>query len=280
MAYFAPTDLNDALSILREHRPKIIAGCTDYFPSKNIGEPAISLLDISRIEDLHGIEKIGDHWRIGAATTWSDLIAAKLPSYFRGLKLAAREVGSVQIQNSATIVGNICNASPAADGIPPLLTLDAEVEVSDQTRQRIIPLSAFILGPRQIDLRPDEFVTSIRVPLQSDQVRSHFLKLGSRTYLVISIAMISVTVRLARSIIDSTHIAVGSCTPVAVRLTKLEKFLTGQTVHALKCVVLPDNLFSELAPITDVRATAQYRKAVVPELCRRAILQAAEVGPP
>ena len=106
----------------------VIAGGTDWFPQAGEVLPKVSLLDVTGLPGFRGISKVPGGWRLGAATRWSDVVAADLPSGFDGLKAAAREVGSLQIQNAGTLAGNLCNASPAADGMPPLLCLGAEVE--------------------------------------------------------------------------------------------------------------------------------------------------------
>jgi CO/xanthine dehydrogenase FAD-binding subunit len=119
--YFAPTDLKDALAALAEGAPSVIAGGTDWYPAQGERPQRGAMLDISRVSGLNGIVHRDGAFRIGATATWSDVIAADLPAAFDGLKAAAREVGSVQIQNAGTVAGNLCNASPAADGVPPLL---------------------------------------------------------------------------------------------------------------------------------------------------------------
>ncbi len=134
--YLQPTNLNDALAALAGRRLTVLAGGTDIYPAR-VGKPFDEdILDISRIDGLRGIDERDDHFRIGALTTWSDLSAADLPPMFDGLRQAAREIGGVQVQNSGTIGGNICNASPAADGVPPLLTLDAELETASVRERR------------------------------------------------------------------------------------------------------------------------------------------------
>jgi CO/xanthine dehydrogenase FAD-binding subunit len=174
----------------------------------------------------------------------------------------------VQIQNQGTIAGNLCNASPAADGVPPLMVLDAVVEVASVAGTRQVPLADFITGVRRVDLRPDEMVTAIHVPDLPESARSHFLKLGSRTYLVISIVMVAVLVRVDAGRIAEARIAVGSCAPVARRLPGLERALTGIEVAALEAVEFD---MAGLSPISDVRGSAGYRHDSAAELCRRAL---------
>ncbi len=145
----------------------------------------------------------------------SDVLAADLPSCMDGLKAAAREVGAWQIQNAATVAGNLCNASPAADGVPPLLALNAAVTVQSATGSRTMPLQHFILGNRRTALAPGEMLTHIHVPAHDPRTRSVFLKLGARRYLVISIAMVSAVVLCARDgTIADLRVAVGACSAV------------------------------------------------------------------
>jgi len=151
MTYFRPHNLDDALSWLADNEARIAAGCTDLFAQTQSqylgGNTGRKLLDITAIDEITGISKSDDYIHIGTATSWSDIITAELPLSFDGLKAAAREVGSVQIQNTGTIGGNLCNASPAADGVPALLTLDALVELASPGGRRVLPLGDFLLGP-------------------------------------------------------------------------------------------------------------------------------------
>ncbi len=279
MIYLTPTTVAEALGLLQTGEATLVAGCTDFFPGQRPGCQERSLLDITRVPELRGISATRTGWRIGAATTWSDVIKAPLPPAFDGLKLAAREVGSVQIQNAGTVAGNICNASPAADGVPPLLTLETEVEVASAERVRRVPLSRFITGVRSVDLRPGEMVVALHVPAIAETMRSAFLKLGSRKYLVISIAMVAVVVELDDGRIGDIRIAVGACSPVAQRLPALENHLRGLTIEAVETVAIDaDAHLAPLRPIDDVRGTAGYRIEAVRDLCRRAVRQAMDAA--
>ena len=147
----------------------MLAGGTDVYPAKAAragwGDMRhADILDISAVPGLRGIAEEAAGWRIGALTTWTDLIRAELPPLFDGLKLAAREVGGVQIQNRGTLVGNICTASPAGDGAPNLLALEAEVELASRPAARVVPMADFIDGYRHTACRADEIVTAILVP--------------------------------------------------------------------------------------------------------------------
>ena len=199
---------------------------------------------------------------------------------FDALKAAAREVGSVQIQNAATLAGNLCNASPAADGVPPLLALDAQVELASRRGRRVLPLAEFILGVRRTALADDELLVAIHVPSQSDDARSVFTKLGARRYLVISIAMIAVTLERHNGKISDARIAVGSCSPVACRLEDLESSIQGRALQALTADAVSQIVWqaelSELTPIDDVRGSADYRHQAVREMLARLIVDCAQ----
>lgn len=275
MSYYIPENLDDALNILKDGGTKIVAGGTDFYPSLKQGERYDSLLDVTRVPELNGIQQTAKGWRIGAATKWTEIVNADLPHAFYGLQLAGREVGSIQIQNQGTIAGNICNASPAADGVPPLLTLDASVELASINGKRVIPISEFIIGSRQTKMQPNELVAAIFIPRVDSSYLSSFIKLGSRKYLVISIAMVSVLLAMVEEKIRVVRVAVGSCSAVAKRLVELENFLVGQTISELEnrsnFASLIENLID---PITDHRATSKYRIDSVPELVFRALNQA------
>ena len=193
--YLRPTTLDDALAALGSRRLTVLAGGTDFFPAR-VGAPLDDdVLDITALDDLRAIEERDDHWRIPALATWTDLVDAPLPPWFDGLKLAAREIGGRQVQNAGTLCGNLCNASPAADGVPVLLSLDAEVELASCERRETMPLAAFLRGNRSTALAPDQLMLAVRIPKPgTGRARGHFLKLGARCYLVISIVMVAAAI--------------------------------------------------------------------------------------
>jgi CO/xanthine dehydrogenase FAD-binding subunit len=278
MSYLRPRTVEEAVEMLAEPAC-ILAGGTDVFPAL-VDRPAPArIVDLSRLDALAGITLEPGLVRIGARVTWSALVRAPLPPCFSMLKAAAREVGSVQIQNAATIAGNLVNASPAADGVPPLLALDAFVEIAGPAGRRRVPLSAFITGYRRTALAPGELVTAVLVPRTIEDGRSAFLKLGARRYLVISIAMVAAVVRLEAGHVAEARVAVGACSAVAQRLTGLEDALAGADLAAapLSSRVTADHL-AGLDPIDDVRASAAYRREAALELVRRA-LDACTVDP-
>jgi len=168
--------------------------------------------------------------------------------------------------------GNLCNASPAADGVPCLLALDAEVELSSAQGSRRIPLSAFITGNRSTARAAQELLTAIVVPDAATGARSAFLKLGARRYLVISIVMAGFVIEPDGGTVGRARIAVGACSPVARRLGALEAALAGQPLGAaLGDTVEARHLAEVLSPIDDVRGSAAYRDGAAVELVRRGL---------
>lgn len=272
MPLHRPESLDAALELLQGGRAVALGGGTDLYPALRDGTPPPEMVDLTRIDGLRGISRSGDGWRIGGATTWTQVVKAELPPLFDGLKAAAREVGSVQIQNAGTVAGNLCNASPAADGVPALLALDAQVELAAPSGMRRMPLSDFITGPRATKLVPGEILTALFIPEARGQ--GAFLKLGARRYLVISIAMVSAVVEMEGDTVKSARLAVGACSPVARRLPTLEATLAGKTIAQAEQAAL-DYGYPELSPIDDVRAGAGYRREAVATLVARALSQAA-----
>lgn len=273
MTYVVAHSLEQALDLLAAEGATILAGGTDLFAQAQQDLPGRPLLDLTRIGQLTGISQDASGWRFGANVTWTDLLKTRLTPAFDGLKAAGRDVGSVQIQNVATLVGNLCNASPAADGVPALLTLNAQVDLMSHRGARRVALESFITGPGQTCLEQGELVTGIHVPPLEEGFSGTFEKLGSRRYLVISIAMVAGLLRLnASGDIEEARLAIGACGPVALRQPALEAALIGQKPQDV--VVRPEDL-QGLAPISDMRATARYRLLAAAELATRAIRQGA-----
>jgi len=275
--YLRPAGLSEALGALAAQPYTVLAGGTDYYPAR-VGKPlADAVLDISAIAELRGIREepgaAAAHWRIGAITTWSDLTAAELPPLFDGLKLAAREIGGVQIQNAGTIAGNLCNASPAADGVPPLLALDARVEIADAHGASSVALADFILGNRKTLLRPDQLLTAILIPRHAPSARSCFAKLGARKYLIVSIVSVAATLEADAGRVSAARVAVGSCSPVAQRLPLLEAALIGKRLDSTLGENAKPQHLAALAPIADVRASREYRLDAGLTLVRRVLDQ-------
>ena len=270
--YFRPGTLNEAVDVLAAQGGQILSGGTDFFPALGDRTVPDQVVDISGLAEIRGITLEPHYVRIGGLTTWSDVVAAPLPRCFDALKSAAREIGGIQIQNRGTVAGNLCNASPAADGVPPLLALDAEIELVSATGTRRIALPDFIVGNRKTLRRPDEILTSVIVPRGLDDAASAFLKLGARRYMVISIAMVAAVVKTdTRGHVAEARVAVGSCSATAQRLATLERAVVGAPARAGLGAIASTEHLAQLSPIDDVRATAIYRRDAALTLVRRAL---------
>ena len=275
--YLKPRTLDEAVSLLAGSDAQILSGGTDFYPALGEKLPQGTIVDVSSLQQLRGISISAEHIRIGGLTTWTEVIRTPLPRCFDALKAAAREVGSVQIQNRGTVAGNLCNASPAADGVPPLLALDAVVELVSAAGQRQMPLAQFIVGNRKTLRQPDEVLSGILVPRTVENAASAFLKLGARRYLVISISMVAALIQCDDSRRDRTgrvaeaRVVVGSCSASARRLGDLEKELAGLPCAPGISEVVTEAHLSSLSPIDDVRATAEYRRDASLVLVRRAL---------
>ena len=273
--YARPASIDEATKLLAEGRWQVLSGGTDFYPALGNRPLRADVLDINGIASIAGVEETATHVVIGARTTWAALIRTPLPAAFDALKQAAREVGSVQIQNTGTIAGNLCNASPAADGVPALLVLDAEVELASAAGRRHLPLAEFIRGNRDTALRRDELMTAVRIPRSAVSGSSSFVKLGARRYLVISIAMAAARIGLSgEGRIAEAAIAVGACSAVAQRLGTLEQAIMGEDAATVAAVLPDERHFAGLSPIDDVRGTADYRRRAAREIVRRAIERA------
>jgi CO/xanthine dehydrogenase FAD-binding subunit len=280
--YLRPDRLADALAILASEPRLIVAGGTDVYPAYATRPIDRPVLDVTALPGLRGVADEGEAWRIPALTTWTDLAETPLPPELDGLRAAARTIGGRQIQNAGTVCGNVVNASPAADGLPNLLALDASVELASADDSRVVPVADFVLGNRRTDLRADELVTGLRIPKvtggdsgSTGVARSTFLKLGSRAYLVISIVAVAAVLVVDRGVVVDARIAVGACSPVARRLRGLERELRGRrTGPGLATVPAMEHL-SPLSPIDDIRGTADYRWDAALTLVRRAVAEVA-----
>jgi CO/xanthine dehydrogenase FAD-binding subunit len=276
--YFRPNSLDSAVQLLAEHGGVVMAGGTDLFPAHVARVLPAKILDVTHIQELQGVTIAPDRIRFGGAVSWSELLGCDLPPAFDGLKAAAREIGSIQIQNRGTIAGNLCNASPAADSIPPLLALDAEVELASPRGIRVLKLEDFLTGYRSTARMSDEILSGVIVRGEWTRCRSAFLKLGARRYLVISIVMAAAVIEVTEEgIVSRARLVLGAASPVARRLRTLEDNLRGYPVHALPQLKIGEQHLAPLSPIDDVRATAFYRRHAAGELMKRTLLAAAGI---
>jgi CO/xanthine dehydrogenase FAD-binding subunit len=253
-----PLTLSEALEAHAEHpRAVPIHGGTDIMVDVNFGRRAPgTLLDLSRVTELAGWSCHGTLLRIGAGVTYAELAAPPFDTLVPALAQAARTVGSPQIRNRATIGGNLATASPAGDGLPPLIAQRAEVEVASVRGTRRMPVARFIVGPKQTALACDELITSVTLAVTSGP--QTFMKVGPRNAMVISVASLALVVDEAR---EEVRAAYGSAGPVV----GLECRARGRAGE------LPEAVASECRPIDDVRGTADYRRHALRILTERAL---------
>ena len=262
----SPTTLREVLSLLSERGRaiKIIAGGTDLMVLMNAHIlEAAEFLDIWSVDELRGINDQGDALRIGALTTYTQLIKSELiQQYAPSLVAASRTIGAIQIQNRGTIGGNIVNASPAGDSLPVLAAYDAEVEIGSARGIRRVPFNQFYTGYRRSVLEPDELVLAVRIPkLQKGEV-DFYWKVGTRRAQAISKTVMAAKARIDDQKINSISIAVGSVAPTVVRAPQTESMLTGSVITNGLMNDARQTIAREITPITDLRSTEHYRRTV------------------
>jgi len=276
-AYHRPRTLDDALAIRAATGALPLAGGTDIHPLRAAraawGDPwRPEILDLSAIPGLDDIAESEEGWRIGARTTWTAIAEAPLPPLFEGLRAAAREIGGRQVQNRGTIAGNLVTASPAGDGIPNLLVLDARVELASATGTRCLPVADFVTGYRATALAPGEIVTALHIS-RCDGARGRFEKLGARRYLVISIVMAAGVIRMEGDRVAEARVAVGASTPIPTRLRRAEAFLEGRSVTPEVAAEVADIVAQDITPVEDLRGSADFRRDMVRAVARHTVAE-------
>jgi len=274
--YFSPKNLNDALNHLDnfEGNLKILAGGTDIIPAiraaKLVLSDNINILDIKSIENLNHITFDKKMLRIGAITTLSEIVESDIVrKNFSLLSDAINQIGSLQIRNWATIGGNLCNASPAADAAVPLLALDASLRLQSKEEDRVVPVSKFFIGPGKTALKPNELLTEILIPIQKGI--SVFIKLGRRNTFTLSVISVAVFVQINENIVNYISIALGAVAPIPLRAKNKERILIGKELKKENIEEAVRTIKEEVSPISDVRASSEYRKDMSGVLLRRAL---------
>jgi xanthine dehydrogenase small subunit len=262
----SPATLAEVFSLLsqRGSAMKIIAGGTDLMVLMNAHLlDAGEFLDIWRVDELRGIEDRGDLLRIGALTTYTQLINSNLiQQHAPSLVEASRTIGAIQIQNRGTIGGNVVNASPAGDSLPVLAAYDAEVEIGSARGTRRIPFNQFYTGYRRSVLEPDELVLAVRMQKLIEGEVDFFWKVGTRRAQAISKTVMAARALVVDQRIISVSIAVGSVAPTVVRAFQTERLLSGAIITAELKEAARKTIAQEISPITDLRSTEHYRRTV------------------
>ncbi|MBI4641673.1 MAG: xanthine dehydrogenase family protein subunit M [Candidatus Tectomicrobia bacterium] len=284
-AYFKPKSVEEAFSLMKQYgeEAKVLAGGTDlliYIKSGRLAPKYI--IDIKEIPGFDFIrydEK--DGLRFGAATRLADFVDSEIVNKkFYPIVQAAGAIGTIQIQNRATIGGNICNAAPSADVSSPLVALGANVTLVSLSGERTLPLEDFFLGPGKTVLARDELLREIHVPNPPPRTGSIYLRLAKRSRVDIAVAGVSATVTLGTGdgICQDVKIVLCAVAPIPLRAKEAEGILKGKPLQEEVIGEVSRKASEEARPITDVRGTAEYRKEIVKVLTKRSLIQAAEIA--
>jgi CO/xanthine dehydrogenase FAD-binding subunit len=280
--YKTPNTIREAVELLwqAEGKGKIIAGGTDLVIGLRNGDHIPQfIIDITRIEELQKIEEKNGTISIGAAVAHSEIGSSPLiKKYAEVLSDAASEIGSPQIRNLGTIGGNIINASPAADTIPPLMVLNAMGKVASKEEEKEVPLSQLFKGPYETNLKPHELLTQITFPKLPSDMRSGFIRLARRDAMAIARMSVAILLQMGKrkNKIEDIRIAVGSVTPTPQRMSAAEAFLMGKSPdeEALKRASL--QVSETMIHRSGVRPSTSYKRPVVEALFIRAMRKAIE----
>lgn len=272
--YISPKNKEEALRILKEERVKacIVAGCSNVLPDIRDKNLTLKfLVDISDIEELRGINKKKDKICIGPLTTIAELINSELIlEEGKILIQAAQEFADPLVRNNATIGGNLVTASPAADIAVPLLTLDALIKIESVKDKREVKLKDFFLGPGKTVLQDDEMIVGIEFEKSDINKNGYFIKLGQRKAMAIAISSVAVNLEVRQNKIIRIRVAAGSVAPMPIRLTGVEEFLKNKEIKNRLIEEAINKVSEEVNPISDIRASEEYRRYISGILFKRA----------
>lgn len=282
---YHPTSVQEASRLLRQNGPggRFLAGGTDLvIAMKEKGLVPKYIVDLKKVTGLAGIRENGDGTiSIGALTTMRDVeVSPLIKQKFPFLAQSAAEVGSIQIRNRATVGGNMANATPSADVAPALVALNATAKIAGETSERALPLEEFFRGPGQTVLASDEILTEVTIPKTSARLVGEYIKFSPREMMDLAYVGIAVVYNLEEKNKKCTavRIVLGAVAPTPIRAKKAEAILEGQTLSETVAEKAGAAAAEEAKPISDVRSTADYRRAMVGAMTKRAILNAA-AGP-
>lgn len=274
--YSAPCSLEEALSLLKSGKAKVLAGGTDLIVQMTDGRASpTALVDVKKIPELNRLEISADGTlHVGAAVPLGEIVAfAPLMQSFGVLHQACSLIGSVQIRNRATMGGNVCNAAPSADSAPPLLCLGARAVVAHPAGTKTIPLESFFKGPGQTALADNELLVEIEVPPLPPSTAGYYLRHTPRKEM--DIAVVGAAAMLARpergGPCSDVRISLGAVAPTPVRVPDAEAFLKGKAPDDAAIEEAAEIAVGAVSPISDVRASAEYRRELVKVLVRRAL---------
>ena len=284
-AYAAPTTVKEAVELLAGGTATVFAGGTDLMIQTRVGAKAFDslLLNLRRITEMRGITRAGGVIRLGALTTVTDVLRdSELQQSAPILPETADRFACGQVRNNATIGGNICNASPAGDMIIPLLLLDADVElacwVEGAVTTRLVRLCDFFVGPGQTVIQPTEILTAVVFPVPAADFVAGFRKFGTRPSMDIAVVSVGIGGRLRCGALSDSRVAFGAVAPVPLRGRETEAAIEGQVLDAATIANAAERSAGEVSPISDVRASAWYRRELIRTLTGRQLQDVAQTG--
>ncbi|MBC7324715.1 MAG: xanthine dehydrogenase family protein subunit M, partial [Moorella sp. (in: Bacteria)] len=272
-----PTTVAEALEIMaRESGYRVLAGGTDLVVAIKEGKEAPrTLISLSKVAALKGITAANGELRIGAATTLAAVEENDaIRSRYTALAEGAGQVGSWQVRNIATVGGNLCSAVPSADTAPPLLAAGASVKLVSLKGERVVSLADFFLGPMETVLQPGELLAEINLPPVPAGVGSCYLKIGPRDAMDIALVGVAAQVIMEDGVCRGAGLALGAVAPTPLKVTEAEKILTGSSLTAADIARAAAIAADAARPISDHRASADYRRKMVAVLTRRALQEA------
>jgi len=273
--YVCPKTIEEALEILKEERANacIAAGCSNLLPKirdKNLS-PKL-LIDITNIGELKGISQKKGKICLGPLTTIAELVNSELLfKEYPILHQAAEQFADPVVRNNATIGGNLVTASPAADMAVPLLTLGALIKIEGVRQKREVKLKEFFLGPGKTILQDDEMIVGIEFEQSDINKNGYFVKLGQRKAMAIAIASLALNLKVKQNKIIQIRIAMGSVAPMPIRLTGVEEFLKNKEIKNGLIEEAINKISEEVNPISDIRASEEYRRYISGILFKRAL---------
>jgi len=275
MEYIAPNSLKEISKLLKRLKGKaaLIAGGTNVIPdlrAKTI-QPQV-LIDISHLKNLSYVKEEKRRIRIGGLTPINELASSKIIRKVTPiLSEAADQLGNPLVRNRATIAGNLVHASPAADTAVPLLALEATVILAGDGKPRQIPIDQFFRGVNQTALKADEILKEISFQKPNSNARLAYSKLGRRNAMAISLVSVAVLLEMENGKCKKARISLGAVAPKPVRAYGIEEMLEGKEITEKLIEACCEHVQKEINPITDIRASAEYRRAMASVLLRRLI---------
>lgn len=272
-----PENLGEALELIQTHEgARPLAGGTDLLVMLRDGSIHTKhLIDLGLVNELKYIKEENGELRIGAMTTLNQILESKLiAEKAQALTEAIASLGSVQVRNRGTLSGNVCNASPAADTVPPLLVLDAKLSIASVEGSRSAPLRDLFAGPKMNSLKPNELLTEVKFNVLPPGSGTSFQKLGRRGGLTLSLVNSAAYLLVHDGICQDARLALGAVAPIPLLIQDIDDFLKGEQLSEKRIQEVAATCNRYIEPIDDIRASANYRREMSVVLARRVLMNA------